>query len=50
MFFCREDFELAEQFKTTEEQDEIYINLKSGAESGWDFSSRWFIPDDPNKG
>lgn len=23
---------------------ELYYNLKSGAESGWDFSSRWFVP------
>lgn len=22
---------------------EFYINIKSGAESGWDFSSRWYI-------
>ena len=26
--------------------EEFYINMKSGAESGWDFSSRWFISND----
>lgn len=25
---------------------EFYINIKSGAESGWDFSSRWYIVDE----
>lgn len=27
------------------DRQEFYINIKSGAESGWDFSSRWFIVD-----
>ncbi|CAL8082201.1 unnamed protein product [Orchesella dallaii] len=40
----REDYELAETLETEEEKTELYFNLKSGAESGWDFSSRWFIP------
>lgn len=26
--------------------DRVYLHLRAGAESGWDFSSRWF--DDPN--
>lgn len=26
--------------------EEFYINMKSGAESGWDFSTRWFINDE----
>ncbi|XP_050432885.1 trehalase-like isoform X2 [Adelges cooleyi] len=39
----REDYEIAEKFNTEEEKDEFYINIKSGAETGWDFSSRWFI-------
>lgn len=25
------------------DRQEFYVNMKSGAESGWDFSSRWFI-------
>lgn len=41
-----------EDFMTFEKQHErsevtIYTNLKSGAESGWDFSSRWLV--DPHK-
>lgn len=27
-------------------RQEFYVNIKSGAESGWDFSSRWFIVDE----
>lgn len=27
-------------------RQEFYVNIKSGAESGWDFSSRWFIADE----
>ncbi|EFX63003.1 hypothetical protein DAPPUDRAFT_308726 [Daphnia pulex] len=26
--------------------EEFYVNMKSGAESGWDFSTRWFIAED----
>jgi neutral trehalase len=29
---------------TPEEQGEVYRNLRSGAESGWDFTSRWMDP------
>lgn len=41
-----------EDFLTFEKQNDrsetkIYTNLKSGAESGWDFSSRWLV--DPKK-
>lgn len=28
------------------ESDRLYLHLRAGAESGWDFSSRWFL--DPN--
>ncbi|CAG7827959.1 unnamed protein product [Allacma fusca] len=38
----REDYELAEHLGTEEEKEELYFNLKAGAESGWDFSSRWY--------
>jgi len=36
----REDVELAH--KSTREPHIVYRNLRAGAESGWDFSSRWF--------
>lgn len=42
----REDYELAEHFETEEQKNNLYVELKSGAETGWDFSSRWFIPED----
>lgn len=38
----REDFHLS----TTSKRDEIFLHLRSAAESGWDFSSRWL--DDEN--
>lgn len=36
----KEDVELAHQSKQT--STELYRNLRAAAESGWDFSSRWF--------
>ncbi|MGK2863612.1 MAG: alpha,alpha-trehalase TreF [Chitinophagaceae bacterium] len=36
----REDVELAQQ--SGEDPKKIYRHLRAGAESGWDFSSRWF--------
>jgi len=43
-----EDYKLA--FGLPEkEKEELYFNLHSGAESGWDFSSRWFdLPEGSN--
>lgn len=50
-FHVKTDFprpeSLAEDIKTflsqsVQNEGEIFSNLKSGAESGWDFSSRWF--------
>ena len=38
----REDFEVAKGFPSEEERRRLYIDLASAAESGWDFSSRWF--------
>jgi alpha,alpha-trehalase len=38
-----EDMELAEHFKTDREKEEFFLHIKSAAESGWDFSSRWMI-------
>ncbi|KAM9732875.1 LOW QUALITY PROTEIN: trehalase [Menidia menidia] len=37
-----DDLELAERL-TQEERGRLWMELKAGAESGWDFSSRWFI-------
>lgn len=36
----REDVELAHQ--SNQEPKKLYRHLRAGAESGWDFSSRWF--------
>jgi len=36
----KEDVELAHQ--STQQSDELYRHLRAAAESGWDFSSRWF--------
>lgn len=36
-----EDLETAE-FAHEEERDKLFLDLRAGAESGWDFSSRWF--------
>ncbi|XP_069189020.1 trehalase isoform X2 [Procambarus clarkii] len=46
----REDYELAHQLATEEEQQALYVELKSGAESGWDYSTRWFVGNNTNKG
>lgn len=48
--FSREDIHSAEIFKTETEKENHYSELKTGAESGWDFSSRWFIVNGTNKG
>lgn len=37
----REDVATAEQAQN-ENKDKIFLDLRAGAESGWDFSSRWF--------
>lgn len=37
----REDMETAEQ-AGVHDSDKLYLDLRAGAESGWDFSSRWF--------
>ncbi|KAL4103583.1 hypothetical protein QTP88_018944 [Uroleucon formosanum] len=46
----REDIEKAEHFKTKSEKENFYSELKAAAESGWDFSSRWFVLNGTNKG
>jgi alpha,alpha-trehalase len=37
----KEDYELAETFPT-DQREQVYRHLRAGAESGWDYSSRWF--------
>ena len=37
----REDVETAEQ-AGVHDSERLYLDLRAGAESGWDFSSRWF--------
>ena len=38
----REDYENAKTFFTNQdEEQQFYINMKSGAESGWDYSTKW---------
>lgn len=43
-----EDVNTANFFTEEAKRIQLYADLKSGAESGWDFSSRWFV--DPNGG
>jgi len=38
-----EDVELSE--KSAQDEQQLYRNLRAGAESGWDFSSRWCVDD-----
>ncbi|CAL4105152.1 unnamed protein product, partial [Meganyctiphanes norvegica] len=45
----REDYETAESLPE-EEKEQLYIELKSGAESGWDYSTRWFMKEGHTKG
>lgn len=45
-----EDVEGAEIFKEESKKQAFYSELKAAAESGWDFSSRWFITNATNKG
>ena len=36
----------AQEFSTLKEKQEFYQNMKSGAESGWDYSTKWFFKED----
>lgn len=40
----------SQSFRTMEEKDNYWSELKTAAETGWDFSTRWFILDGTNKG
>ncbi|GBP36063.1 Trehalase [Eumeta japonica] len=46
----KEDIDCAKHFDSNEKKEELYAELKAAAESGWDFSSRWFILNGTNKG
>ncbi|CAI6353958.1 unnamed protein product [Macrosiphum euphorbiae] len=46
----REDIKAAENFTTENDKENFYSEIKAAAESGWDFSSRWFILNGTNKG
>ncbi|GLH08160.1 Trehalase [Gryllus bimaculatus] len=46
----KEDYESAHFFHTEEDKENYYSELKAAAESGWDFSSRWFVLNGTNKG
>lgn len=39
----REDVELAEELASEAEKQDFYYQIKAGAESGWDYSTRWMI-------
>ncbi|KAK5581492.1 hypothetical protein RB653_001525 [Dictyostelium firmibasis] len=41
-----EDYTDALGFSSDQEKDYFYSSIASGAESGWDFSSRWMSPSD----
>jgi len=41
-----EDYKDAQEFSTLKEKQEFYQNMKSGAESGWDYSTKWFFKED----
>lgn len=45
-----EDYNLAQSLPTEEERERLYSELKAAAESGMDFSSRWFVKDGTNEG
>ncbi|XP_035793158.1 trehalase-like isoform X1 [Anopheles albimanus] len=46
----REDVNTASVFQREEDKQDYYCELKAAAESGMDFSSRWFIKDGTNAG
>ncbi|XP_029340944.1 trehalase-like [Acyrthosiphon pisum] len=46
----REDINQSTPFSTVNEKENFYSELKAAAESGWDFSSRWYIVNGTNEG
>merc|ERR1739844_667964 len=46
-----EDYELVTKYCQTDfQKNSLYHELKTGAETGWDYSSRWFIKNATNQG
>lgn len=46
-----EDYEDAQTLDSSDNHTDFYIDIKSAAESGWDFSTRWFVsPEGDNSG
>lgn len=45
-----EDYQMAIHMKTENEKLQFYSDINAGAESGMDFSSRWFIKNGTNEG
>ncbi|KHJ41379.1 alpha,alpha-trehalase [Trichuris suis] len=43
----REDLELVENLTSLPEREKVWAQIVSGAETGWDFSSRWFSHSGP---
>ena len=39
----KEDHHLADGLDSDDEKKDLYTHLRSGAASGWDFSSRWYL-------
>lgn len=46
----REDFESGAELPTQNDKENYYAELKAAAESGMDFSSRWFVKNGTNDG
>jgi alpha,alpha-trehalase len=44
-----EDTETAAESIVSREAERLYLHLRAGAESGWDFSSRWFMDENDIK-
>lgn len=42
---CREDSALADHLQGKSQREDLFRNISSAAESGWDFSSRWCSDD-----
>ncbi|XP_063916174.1 trehalase-like isoform X2 [Zophobas morio] len=38
-----EDVHTASRYRSEDEKRQCYMNLRTGAETGWDFSGRWFF-------
>lgn len=43
----REDMELVKGLSTDAEREQVWSNVASAAETGWDFSTRWFAQEGP---